>query len=107
MTWLVQQGIENDRGESQIVAEELRQAFPPRSSSIGPSFADEVVAGIRRGDCGRHVSADDRSVVQHALISEPAIYRNYDVVGTEMEVQKRSDAIAAGWWPALALEEIA
>ncbi|MEO8435470.1 MAG: NAD(P)H-dependent glycerol-3-phosphate dehydrogenase [Pyrinomonadaceae bacterium] len=94
-------GIENESGKriSQIVAEEIGPSFPPRFVCLsGPSFADEVVAGHPTAIVAASVSENDSSVVQQELsFANLRIYRNADVIGTEIGGSvKNVMAIAAG-----------
>ena len=94
-------GIENETGKriSQIVAEELGPAFPPRFVCLsGPSFADEVAAGHPTAIVAASISDDDGSAVQQDLsFQNLRIYRNADVTGTEIGGSvKNVMAIAAG-----------
>ena len=94
-------GIENDSGKriSQIVSEQIGPAFPPRFVCLsGPSFANEVVAGHPTAIVAASVRHEDSSFVQQELSFENLrIYRNADVVGTEIGGSvKNVMAIAAG-----------
>lgn len=94
-------GIENKSGKriSQIVTEEIGPSFPPRFVCLsGPSFADEVIAGHPTAIVAASVSENDSSVVQQELsFANLRIYRNADVIGTEIGGSvKNVMAIAAG-----------
>jgi glycerol-3-phosphate dehydrogenase (NAD(P)+) len=94
-------GIENESGKriSEIVSEEIDRAFAPRFVCLsGPSFADEVVAGHPTAIVAASVSEDDGSAVQQELsFGNLRIYRNADVIGTEIGGSvKNVMAIAAG-----------
>lgn len=94
-------GIENETGKrvSEIVAEEIGQKFTPRFVCLsGPSFAQEVVAGHPTAIVAASSSEEDSSVVQRELsFANLRIYRNPDVVGTEIGGSvKNVMAIAAG-----------
>jgi glycerol-3-phosphate dehydrogenase (NAD(P)+) len=94
-------GIENESGMriSEIVSEEVGKHFNPRFVCLsGPSFAKEVVAGHPTAIVAASLSADNSSVVQQALsFDNLRIYRNQDVVGTEIGgAVKNVMAIAAG-----------
>lgn len=94
-------GIENESGKriSQIVAEEIGRTFSPRFVCLsGPSFAHEVVTGHPTAIVAASVSTDDSSAVQQKLsFGNLRIYRNPDVIGTEIGGSvKNVMAIAAG-----------
>lgn len=94
-------GIENETGKrvSEIVAEEIGRSFTPRFVCLsGPSFAHEVVAGHPTAIVAASLSEEDSSVVQQELsFANLRIYRNPDVVGTEIGGSvKNVMAIAAG-----------
>ncbi|MDX6614088.1 MAG: glycerol-3-phosphate dehydrogenase [Blastocatellia bacterium] len=94
-------GIENESGMriSEIVIDELGKIFPPRFVCLsGPSFASEVVAGHPTAIVAAGVSESDSAVVQQEFsFDNLRIYRNRDVVGTEIGgAVKNVMAIAAG-----------
>ena len=94
-------GIENESGMriSEIVFEELGKHFSPRFVCLsGPSFASEVVAGHPTAIVAASLSEIDSAVVQQELsFDNLRIYRNQDVVGTEIGgAVKNVMAIAAG-----------
>lgn len=94
-------GIENESGMriSEIVFDEIRNAFAPRFVCLsGPSFASEVVAGHPTAIVAAGFSEIDSGVVQQELsFGNLRIYRNEDVVGTEIGgAVKNVMAVAAG-----------
>jgi glycerol-3-phosphate dehydrogenase (NAD(P)+) len=94
-------GIENESGMriSELVRDEVGAQFKPHFVCLsGPSFAKEVVAGDPTAIVAASLNEADSAVVQQELSFENLrIYRNRDVVGTEIGgAVKNVMAIAAG-----------